>query len=1175
MPRAALALLLLVAAPAAAQEPRTPAERANFAAATRHADVVAFGEQLAKLSPRLKASTFGTSHEGRPLPLWVLADPPVSTPAEAAKSGKLVVLAFANIHAGEIDGKDALCALARDLAAGKDAPLLKDLVVLLVPVLNADGNEKIDPKNRPNEPNPPGGVGSRENAQGFDLNRDFVKLETPEVRALVKLMTEWDPLVVVDCHTTNGSKHRWTLTHDGPRYPTSDSELSRWALGTLIPEAGKRVKAATGFDTGPYGNFAADRTRWETYPALPRYGIQTVALRNRIGILSESYSYAAYRDRVLASGAFVKGIFEVAAAKKDDVTRVTTRAPAATAAVPLRTKTLVHADPLTVPGFDQDAPKDLTLSHVARTEAAHAVSRPAAYVVSPKCADAVNTLRRHGVAVEELREDVLLDVEAYRLDRVEEAAKAFQGHKLRTLTVTKRAEARTVPAGAFVVRTAQPLGTLAAYLLEPEAEDGLAAWNLFDAELRPGADVPVLRVLKLPPVLTGAPRPLPESRKALKTITEEMLVGGGGGFTFGLAGNPASGIQWLDDGEHFLQTKGGATLKVHARTGRSEPAAKADAPKKGPQKGPPAKADGRGEVSTPSPDGKRVAFVRKGNLFVATGKDETQLTDDGGKDDVLNGKADWVYFEELFNRSSRAFWWSPDGEKIAFLRFDDTPVKRFHLVDVQDANGKLESYPYPKPGDPNPLVTIGVASAAGGRPTFLDLTGYPPADTLVARVGWVPGSKDVYAYLQNRTQTWLDFVVWKDASGPPVKLFRDTTGAWVDEPGAPRFLPDGSFLFASDRTGFRHLYHYAADGKLKAAVTAGDWEVREVLRIDPDAVYVTGTKDGPTRLHLYRAALDGSKLERLTDAGGNHTITLAPKGNLFLDRYTDDATPTQVYVSEAGKGRVRTVDTNPVYEREAYRWGKFEAVTVPMPDGFQLNGTLVFPPDFDAAKKYPVWVFTYAGPHAPTVKEGWGGGRIMDQSLAATGVVIFRVDPRPASGQGMKAAWSAYKQLGVQELKDLEAAVDWLGKRGGWVDRTRVGISGHSYGGFMTAFALTHSKTFSAGIASGPVTDWGLYDTIYTERYMLTPKENPKGYAASSVVAAAKNLHGRLLLVHGLMDDNVHAQNTMRLADALQQAGKDFELMIYPRARHGIGSPHFLRLQLSFIRRTMGVSVAP
>jgi dipeptidyl aminopeptidase/acylaminoacyl peptidase len=241
-----------------------------------------------------------------------------------------------------------------------------------------------------------------------------------------------------------------------------------------------------------------------------------------------------------------------------------------------------------------------------------------------------------------------------------------------------------------------------------------------------------------------------------------------------------------------------------------------------------------------------------------------------------------------------------------------------------------------------------------------------------------------------------------------------------------------------------------------------------------------------------------------------------------------------------------------------------------MADGFQLNGTLVYPPDFDPKKKYPIWLFTYAGPHMPSVREGFGGGRLLDQALAASGIVVFRVDPRSASGQSAASAWTAYKQLGVRELKDLEAAVAWLCQNP-WADASRVGISGHSFGGFMAGFALTHSKVFSAGIASGPVTDWRLYDSIYTERYMLTPQENPDGYDKSSVVKAAKNLHGKLLIVHGMMDDNVHMQTSVQLADALQSAGKEFEMMFYPRSRHGIASQHYLRLQIDFIRRTMGV----
>jgi dipeptidyl-peptidase-4 len=349
--------------------------------------------------------------------------------------------------------------------------------------------------------------------------------------------------------------------------------------------------------------------------------------------------------------------------------------------------------------------------------------------------------------------------------------------------------------------------------------------------------------------------------------------------------------------------------------------------------------------------------------------------------------------------------------------------------------------------------------------------------------------------------------------------------------------------------------------------------VKEVVRLDPAArrVYVIGTKDGPTRTHLYRAKLDGTEIERVTGQGGNHQITLAPAGALFIDRWTDQATPIQVHLCEDGKGRVRTLDTNPVYEREEYRFGKFEPVSVPMADGFTLEGTLIYPPEFDPKKKYPVWVLTYAGPHMPTVREGWDAGRVFEQALAASGILVFRIDPRSASGKGAVSAWTCYKQLGVQELKDLETAVAWL-CRNPWADATRVGISGQSYGGFMAAYALTHSKVFAAGIASGPVTDWRLYDSIYTERYMLTPKENPDGYDRSNVVKAARNLNGRLLLVHGMMDDNVHMQNSVQLAEALQEAGKEFEMMFYPGFRHVIQGPHYLRLHLEFIRRSLGVS---
>jgi len=233
-----------------------------------------------------------------------------------------------------------------------------------------------------------------------------------------------------------------------------------------------------------------------------------------------------------------------------------------------------------------------------------------------------------------------------------------------------------------------------------------------------------------------------------------------------------------------------------------------------------------------------------------------------------------------------------------------------------------------------------------------------------------------------------------------------------------------------------------------------------------------------------------------------------------------------------------------------------------------LEGSLLLPPNFDPRRKYPVWFMTYGGPHAPTISDSWGTGRVRDEMLAQVGFVVFRADPRSASGKGECSTWTSYRQMGIPELKDIETAINWL-KTKEFIDGERIGMSGHSYGGFMTAFAMTHSKLFAAGIAGAPVTDWRNYDSIYTERYMNTPQENPKGYDDTSVVKAAKNLHGKLLLVHGLIDDNVHAQNSLQLIEALQRADKDFEIMVYPRSRHGIGERHYNRLQVEFMKRAL------
>ena len=281
---------------------------------------------------------------------------------------------------------------------------------------------------------------------------------------------------------------------------------------------------------------------------------------------------------------------------------------------------------------------------------------------------------------------------------------------------------------------------------------------------------------------------------------------------------------------------------------------------------------------------------------------------------------------------------------------------------------------------------------------------------------------------------------------------------------------------------------------------------------------------------------------------------------------------TQLFASD---GRlIRTLDSNPSYELKRLRFGPRERVKIPTKDGFILEAELVLPADLDPNKKHPVWFMTYGGPHAPTVSDSWAGGRMYDQALASEGFISFRMDPRPASGKGANSAWTAYKHLGVQELEDIKVAINWL-KQKTYVDGSRIGMAGHSYGGYITAYAMTHSDLFAAGIAGAPVTDWRDYDSIYTERYMGLPQDNPDGYAVSSVVRAAGRLHGKLLILHGVIDDNVSFRNSMRFVEALQAANKDFELMVYPSSRHGIFGQHYTRLQLDFIRPHAGRRQAP
>lgn len=695
-------------------------------------------------------------------------------------------------------------------------------------------------------------------------------------------------------------------------------------------------------------------------------------------------------------------------------------------------------------------------------------------------------------------------------------------------------------------------------------------------------------------------------------ITLESLYGAEPSQQVQYSGDPVRGIAWVDP-EHYVRPPRGdeATwMRVEARTGVAEPAVdiesiraslvslpamtEAEAASLARQA---AGALARGEDATLlnhahdlflvradgtarrltfdaaeevgeeiSPDGAFVSFIRDYDIWlvdVDSGR-ERQLTADGGPE-LFYGRLDWVYQEEIYGRGNfKGYWWSPDSRHIAFLRLDESPVREFTIVDHIPHQLETEVTNYPKAGTPNPRVTLGVVPAMGGDVVWVDTREYEPIEHLIVDVSWHPAGDRLVYQVQDREQRWLDLLTASPDTGAATRLLHEESPAFVQVLGAPRWLDDGSFLWFSERSGYKHLYRYALPergaAELVGQVTSGEWEARDLHGVDEQGrVYFSGTERSPIGVDVYRVDLDGSGLERLSGRPGTHSAQFDPQLALYVDTWSDVRTPPQVRLHDAADGsEVRVVDANPTPELDALDLGEVELLQVPTGDGFLMEAMLIRPPDFDPSRKYPVLQYNYGGPHAPVVRDSWGGTTYLwHQLLAQRGYVIWYCDNRSASGKGIAPTWQAYGQMGVVELRDIEDGVDWL-RQQPWVDGERIGIWGWSYGGFMTAYALTHSTSFKAGIAGAPVTDWRLYDTIYTERYMRMPQNNPEGYDATSVVRAAGDLHGNLLILHGTMDDNVHMQNSVQLIYELQKAGKEFDLMVYPRARHGVREPELV-----------------
>ncbi|MCB1042047.1 MAG: S9 family peptidase [Acidobacteria bacterium] len=572
-----------------------------------------------------------------------------------------------------------------------------------------------------------------------------------------------------------------------------------------------------------------------------------------------------------------------------------------------------------------------------------------------------------------------------------------------------------------------------------------------------------------------------------------------------------------------------------------------------------------GEEQNPwfSPDDQKVAYTRDGNLFVvdtATGL-ETQLTTDGS-DTVYNGWASWVYFEEILGRASRykAYWWSPDSSKIAFLRFDDGPVKQFQIYHSEGQYGSWETTYYPKSGEVNPLVKMGVVDIKTGKTVWMDIDEHD--DAYLAWPFWTPDSKTLHVQWLNRDQNHLVIFACDVANGSKKSVYEEKQPTWVEFFDDITYLEDGSgFILRSDKDGYRHLYLHDMEGKLRHRLTSGNWEVLEILGVDEanKRVFFMANHSDSANRDLMVVDLKGKKTTQVTASGGSHRISFSPDFAHYVDEFSDFWQAGNVAVYKADGTLLREIEQrgNPVVDE--YKTGKLEYFRIPTEDGYDLPAWWLVPSDFDTsgATKYAVIFRIYSGPNAPTVVNSFGrfgrGARTWaDHYYANHGVITISVDHRASGHFGKKGVSLMHRKFSHWEVKDLSRAVDWLREKP-YIDASRIGITGHSYGGYMTLLALSKaSDHFTHGVAGAPVTDWALYDSVYTERYMDTPQDNPEGYKAGSLLQVADKIKGKLRLIHGEVDDNVHAQNSLQLVDKLTAAGIQFEFMLYPGSRHRI-----------------------
>ncbi len=558
-----------------------------------------------------------------------------------------------------------------------------------------------------------------------------------------------------------------------------------------------------------------------------------------------------------------------------------------------------------------------------------------------------------------------------------------------------------------------------------------------------------------------------------------------------------------------------------------------------------------------SPDGTQVAFVRDNNIYVsdpAVGTERALTTD--GDENIINGTTDWVYEEEL--SLVDGFRWSPDGKRIAFWRFDQSKIPTFFLLDETNLYPELKPVRYPKAGAENSQVKLGVIEVITGRTTWIDV-GRPDSDFYIARMDFI-SAEQIWFQRLNRHQNKMELLLADVTTGKSRMIMADTDDAWVDI-HEPVWIENGKrFVILSERDGYSQLFLFNRDGTLIRKLTPAQWDVRALHGVDERAraVYFSGAGDGPLNRPLYRVNLDGQGLKRISGPVGTHQIQFDPTFSYYVDTYSSAGVPPIQTLRKADGTALRTLADNTALMKrlEQLELRRPEFLEIPLEDGARLNAWLIKPADFDSTQRYPLLMYVYGGPGSQTVTDAWHGDRYLwHQYLANQGYLVASVDNRGTGGRGVEFKKITYLNLGKFESADQIAAARYFAGLA-YVDSQRIGIWGWSYGGYMAALSLFKGgDVFKAGISVAPVTDWRLYDTIYTERYMRTPLENPSGYAESAPLTHADRLQGRFLLVHGTGDDNVHSQNSMQLVERLIQANKQFQFRLYPNKAHGISGP--------------------